>query len=79
MELKQMQVAFDAGGLISAAIVRAPLMNGYILIVKNKNGVEHVMTAQRDTAGHPRSFKTIDAAVANAQKIGFMTVNVDLK
>lgn len=78
MELKEMQTVFDAGGLTSATIARAPMMNGYILIVKNKKGTDHVMTAQRDTRGVPRSFKTIDAAAANAKKIGFESVTVKL-
>jgi len=78
MELKQLQIAFDTGGLVSATIVRAVMMNGYILIFKNKKGTDHVMTAQRDTRGVPRSFKTIDAAAANAKKIGFESVTVKL-
>jgi len=79
MELKELKTIFDAGGLVSATVIRAPLMGGYILSVKTKSGVSRPMTSQRDDAGHPRGFKTIDAAVSNAEKIGFMTVNVDLK
>lgn len=79
MELKEMQVTFDSGGLVSITVSRAPLLGGYMLTVKTKNGKDHVMTSQRDKKGHPRGFKTIDAAVANAKKIGFMTITVNLK
>ena len=78
MELKEMQVVFDAGGFISATVSRAPLVGGYMLTVKNKNGRDTPMTSQRDTKGHPRGFKTIDAAVTNAKKIGFTKITVDL-
>ena len=79
MELKEMQTAFDAGGLVSVTVVRAPLVGGYMLSVKTKKGIEHPMTSQRDTKGHPRGFKTIDAAVSNARKIGFTTIAVELE
>jgi len=78
MELKEMQTAFDTGGLVSITVVRAPLVGGYILIVKTKNGRHHPMTSQRDTKGTPRGFKTIDAAVANARKVGFTKITVEL-
>jgi hypothetical protein len=78
MELKEMQVAFDAGGLISVTVFRAPLVGGYMLSVKTKKGSDHPMTSQRDTKGHPRGFKTIDAAVANARKVGFTKITVVL-
>jgi len=35
-----------------------------------------VMTSQREST--PRLFKTIDAAVTNAHKIGFKQITVDL-
>lgn len=72
-----MKSIFDAGGLVSATVCRAPLMGGYILSVKTKKGTSHPMTSQRDDAGHPRGFKTIDAAVSNARKVGFLTVTVE--
>ena len=78
MELKEMQTAFDAGGLVSVTVFRAPLVGGYMLSVKTKKGSDHPMTSQRDTKGHPRGFKTIDAAVSNARKVGFTTISVEL-
>lgn len=78
MELKELKVIFDNGGLKSVTIKRAPLMQGYILITVNANKEVHVMTSQREASNVPRAFKTIDAAVSNAQKIGFQKVTVDL-
>jgi hypothetical protein len=79
MELKEMQAAFDAGGLVSVTVFRAPLVDGYMILVKTQKGNHHTMTLQRDTKGHPRGFKTIDAAVANARKIGFVKMTVNLE
>ena len=77
MELKELKVIFDNGGLKTVTIKRAPLMNGYILIVKTVNKNVHVMTSQREESNTPRAFKTIDAAAANAQKIGFKKISID--
>ena len=74
MELKELKVIFENGGLKSVTIKRAPLMQGFILIAVNANKEVHVMTSQNV----PRAFKTIDAAVSNAQKIGFQKITVDL-
>lgn len=78
MELKELKIIFDNGGLKSAIIKKAPLMNGYILIVETTNKNTHVMTAQREESNVPRAFKSIDAASANAQKIGFQIIKLDL-
>lgn len=78
MELCEMKAVFDAGGLVSATVVRAPLVGGWMLLVKTKNGNDKPLTSQRDTKGEPRGFKTVDGAISSASKIGFMKVNVDL-
>jgi len=77
MELKELKIVFDAGGLTQAVVKDAPLMGGYILTFKTKTSRAYVMTSQRGEE-QPRAFKSIDAAVANAQKVGFMKVLVDL-
>ena len=77
MELNELKVLFDNGGLKTVTIKRAPLMNGYILIVKTVNKNVHVMTSQREESNTPRAFKTINAAAANAQKIGFKKISID--
>jgi len=53
-------------------------MNGYILIAETVNKNVHVMTSQREESNTPRAFKSIDAAAANAQKIGFKKISIDL-
>lgn len=77
MELKELKVLFDNGALKTATVKRAPLMNGYILIAETVNKNVHVMTSQREESNTPRAFKTIDAAAANAQKIGFKKISID--
>ena len=78
MELKELKVIFDSGGLKSVTIKQAPMAQGYILIAQTTSKKVHVMTSQREESEVPRAFKTIDAAVSNAQKIGFQKVTVDL-
>jgi len=77
LELKELKVLYDNGGLKTVTVKRAPLMNGYILIAETINKNVHVMTSQREEANTPRAFKTIDAAAANAQKIGFKKISID--
>lgn len=78
MELKELKVIFDSGGLKSATIKQAPMMQGYILIAQTTNKSVHVMTSQREESEVPRTFKTIDAAAANAKKVGFRKITLDL-
>jgi len=78
VELKELKILFDNGGLKTITIKRAPLMNGYILITETVNKNVHVMTSQREESNTPRAFKTIDAAAANAKKVGFMKITIDL-
>ena len=78
MELKELKVVFDNGGLKAVTIKCAPMTQGYILIAESVNKEVHVMTSQRESDNIPRVFKTIDAAAANAQKIGFQKIKLDL-
>lgn len=78
MELNQLKSVFESGGLLSIVVAPLPLEKGYMLIVTNKAKNKHIMTAQRSNSHEPRKFKTIDAAVANAVKIGFREVTVEL-
>jgi hypothetical protein len=77
LELKELKVLFDNGGLKKITVKRAPLMNGYIVIAQTTNKNVHVMTSQREESNTPRAFKTIDSAAANAQKIGFKKISID--
>lgn len=78
MELNQLKTAFDTGGLKSVVVAPVPMEDGYMLIVKDKQNNEHIMTAQRSDKHEPRVFKSIDAAVGNASKIGFRKMGVEL-
>ncbi len=77
MEILELKSIFDNGGLVSASVCRAPMGKGFILIVKSKSKKDIAMTSQRDDS--PRTFKSMDAAVRNAEKIGFKKIMVDLK
>jgi hypothetical protein len=78
MELKELKIMFEAGGLKSVVVAPAPMIDGYMLIVKDKNNKDHIMTSQRSDEHEPRIFKSIDAAVGNASKIGFRSMQVEL-
>jgi len=73
MELNELKNVFDAGGLKSAVVTRAPLQEGFIVILMDCKKKEHVMSAQRSDS-HPRVFRSITAAITNATKIGFREV-----
>jgi hypothetical protein len=78
MELKELKIVFQAGGLKSVVVAPVPMIDGYMLIVKDKANKDHIMTAQRSDKNEPRVFKSIDAAVGNASKIGFREMRVEL-
>ena len=77
MEIKTAKMMFDAGVYKSAVINRMPMSDGYMLTMNGTGKVRDILTGQR-TGDAPREFSSIDAAVANAEKIGFKTVTVDL-
>lgn len=70
MQLKDLKLLFDAGSLKKAVVVPAPMNAGYLLMVD-----KHSLRAQR---GGVRLFKSIDAAVESAHKIGFKSIQVEL-
>lgn len=77
MELKAAKMLFDEGVFKSAVVSRYPMRKGYMLSMHaSHNRVSH-LHGQR-TGNEPREFSSIDAAVANASKIGFTTITVDL-
>lgn len=78
MELNQLKIAFDSGALKSAVITLAAMENGYsVLFISIKNKVIN-MTKQRSDKDEPRVFKSIDAAVANIEKVGFKEIKIKL-
>ncbi len=78
MELNQLKVIFDSGALKSAVVTVEVLGKGYNLMFEGKDGKKYMMTKQRSDSHEPRPFKTIDAAVGNASKIGFKNIRVQL-
>ncbi|WP_281870244.1 hypothetical protein [Vibrio nigripulchritudo] len=70
MQIKDLKLLFDAGSLKKAVVCQSPMGKGYLLMCD-----KHVMQAQR---GGERVFKTIDAAVESASKVGFASVEVQL-
>jgi len=78
MELNQLKAAFEAGSLKSAVITLAAMEKGYSITFINRKDKAISMTSQRSDSHLPRIFKSIDAAVANAEKVGFKKVTVEL-
>lgn len=78
MELNELKIVFDAGALKSATVTPAPMQSGYVLMFNDKVGVQHFMMPQRSKLNEVRIFRSIDAAIANAQKVGFKEVMVKL-
>lgn len=78
MELNQLKEVFDSGSLKSAVITLAAMQNGYSVLFINMKGKAISMTAQRSVDERPRVFKTIDAAVASIEKVGFKKIQITL-
>lgn len=78
VELNQLKMVFDSGGLNNVVVTPIEMKKGYMLIFKDKEKNNHIMTTQRSDKHEPRVFKSIDAAVANASQIGFKKVSVEL-
>lgn len=77
MELKTAKMMFDAGVYKSAVITRFPMTKGYMVTFNSVSRGKDILTGQR-TGEEPREFTSIDAAVANARKVGFKVITVNL-
>jgi hypothetical protein len=77
MEIKEAKNMFDAGVYKTAIVSRYPMRKGYMLALNASHNRITYLTGQR-SGNEPREFSSIDAAVANANKIGFQTITVDL-
>jgi len=82
MELKDAKVMFDGGAFKNAIVARMPMSTGYTVTFNVQPKFKtlttyYFLTGQR-SKDEPRVFSSIDAAVANAQKVGFQTITVDL-
>ncbi|MDD1782959.1 hypothetical protein LRP49_17440 [Enterovibrio sp. ZSDZ35] len=77
MELQELKTLFENGVLKEALVCPAAFNDGYNLMLSSSKSKMHILTAQRSN-GEPRHFKTIDSAVANAEKIGFKKISIHL-
>lgn len=77
LDTKEAIILFDAGALKEAVAVPHPMRSelGYNLFLRPKVGSSpYVLAAQRDPI---RLFKTADAVISTAKKIGFRTIKFE--
>ncbi len=77
MQLSEAKTLFDAGVLVRAVVVRAPMAAGWNLELYRK-GSKTCEPIERQRGGY-RVYATIDAAVASAEAIGFRQIEVVLQ
>lgn len=73
MQEAELRLLFDCGSLKSAAITRAPLVDGWCLQFAKKGGGVEVFDSQKSS---PRTFKTLDAAFQATNRIAFRDASV---
>ena len=73
VDLKEAQLLFEAGALNAAEAAKAPLRDsGWILLLwQDKRSEPLQLAAQRDDL---RLFKSADAVISTARKIGFRSI-----
>ena len=76
VEIKDLKVLFDNGGLKTATITNAMFGAGYIVVFDAKDKSKQYQIEGQRKRGEPRVFKTIDAAANNIREIGFQTLSV---
>ena len=82
MRLDQLRLFFEAGDLLSAEIVTAPLEPGpdarCMLECRRRNGARVALALNRRKAGREqvRIFNSLDAAFAAARAIGFKAATI---
>lgn len=75
LQLSELKTLFEAGALKSATVHENPMLNGYNVHFEGKTkDLTYIFRAQRED--EQRIFKSIDAAIANAKKVGFKTIKV---
>lgn len=78
MQLAEAKTLFDAGVLVRAVVVRAPMAAAGWHLELFKKGGKTGDGIERQRGGY-RVYATIDAAVASAEAIGFRQVEVSLQ
>jgi hypothetical protein len=76
IDTKEAIILFDAGALKTATAVKTPLGNGWVLLITAKQRTEpYRLAAQREDT---RVFKSADAVLATAKKIGFQQIKFEI-
>lgn len=77
LDTKEACILFDAGALASATAVKAPMQEGCWLLqlTARKGGMVYTLAAQREAQ---RIFKSADAVIATANKIGFRQIKFQI-
>lgn len=78
MQLAEAKTLFDAGVLVRAVVVRAPMAAAGWHLELYRKSARTCEAIERQRGGF-RVFATIDAAVASAEAIGFRQIEVVLQ
>ncbi len=73
---REIKLLFRTGHLQSCRALPVSMVRGWNLKFRTRDNQEEILTLQR--SGTEREFKTLDAAVAVARRIGFEWLNVEL-
>lgn len=76
MNREKAELWFDAGNLLAAEVHPAPMEPGYIIQLRHRQGGVEPMSVARSP--RVKVYRTADAALSDARKIGFQTVTVYL-
>lgn len=69
LDLSTLRIHFNAGDLVQAEVVPAPMQDGWMLAFKRQNGEEVILTRARTT--RPRVIKRLDTVKDLLTEIGF--------
>jgi hypothetical protein len=78
MLASELKLRFDQGFHDEAIIVREPMTtDNYNVAIKGRGYWVYVSAARTKTT--PKSYKSLDAAMSEIQKIGFQAASIDIK
>lgn len=72
MNLSEMRMLFEAGALQQAILANAPMGEGFVMLVRRTDGKEEYMTVAKEE--RHKVYKSLEAARADAKRIGFKEV-----